>query len=140
MSTQNNEMILINDVMLNLDQFPVLSNNVILKESLEEMNNYKIGIVCIVDKNNKLIGVLTDGDIRRKLLKVQKPFSALLGDDAILYSERNPITIRPDDRLKDSVKIMGLKQIWDLPVTNESGVLVGLLHLHPAIKVLLNNK
>lgn len=140
MSTQNNEMILINDVMLNLDQFPVLSNNVILKESLEEMNNYKIGIVCIVDKNNKLIGVLTDGDIRRKLLKVQKPFSALLVDDAILYSERNPITIRPDDRLKDSVKIMGLKQIWDLPVTNESGVLVGLLHLHPAIKVLLNNK
>ena len=140
MSTQNNEMILINDVMLNLDQFPVLSNNVILKESLEEMNNYKLGIVCIVDKNNKLIGVLTDGDIRRKLLKVQKPFSALLVDDAILYSERNPITIRPDDKLKDSVKIMGLKQIWDLPVTNESGALVGLLHLHPAIKVLLNNK
>ena len=140
MSTHNNEMILINDVMLNLDQFPVLSNNVILKESLEEMNNYKLGIVCIVDKNNKLIGVLTDGDIRRKLLKVQKPFSALLVDDAILYSERNPITIRPDDKLKDSVKIMGLKQIWDLPVTNESGALVGLLHLHPAIKVLLNNK
>ena len=86
----------------------------------------------------KLLGVLTDGDLRRKLLKVQKPFSAFFIDDALEHSIRSPIIANPDQTLRFAVEKMEEKQVWDLPVVNTSGILVGLLHLHPAIKALLS--
>lgn len=138
MSTQQNKKIYVSDIMLSLDKFPVILEKVIFKEALEEMNHFRLGIACIIDENTKLIGVLTDGDIRRKLLKVQKPFSAFFIDDAITHSIKSPITTYSEDTLENSIKIMDEKQIWDLPVINKDGTLVGLLHLHPAVKALLN--
>ena len=137
MSTQKSSTILVKDVMMALDRVPVVAEDVILKEALEEMGRTRLGIACIVDSGNKLLGILTDGDIRRKLLTVQKPFSAFFVDDALEHSIRAPMTIKPYDTLVDAVDLMGRKQIWDLPVIDENGLLVGLLHLHPAIQTLL---
>jgi arabinose-5-phosphate isomerase len=136
MSTQNN--IEVKDVMLTLDEFPVIKDNTIFKEALEEMGPSDIGMVCIVDNNSRLLGVITDGDIRRKLLKVQKPFSAFFSDDALDHAVSSPTTITSNITLKEAVRTMGDKKIWDIPVTNKQGILVGLLHLHPAIQKLLN--
>ena len=139
MSIKKNNNMLVKDLMLLPDQFPVVNDTVILKEALEKMNKFQLGIACIIDNNKKLIGVLTDGDIRRKLLIVQKPFSAFLVDDVLIHSIQSPVTVLSEDSLVFSIKIMGEKQIWDLPVTNNEGILVGLLHLHPVVKSLLNN-
>ncbi len=136
MSTPKNKM-LVCDVMLSKDRVPVVQEEEILKEALEEMGRTRLGLVCIIDANHKLLGILTEGDIRRKLLKVQKPFSAFLVDDALEHSIRTPTTIRPDDTLEHVVDVMGQRQIWDLPVVNDGGVLLGLLHLHPAVQTLL---
>ncbi len=136
MSIQN-KLILVNDVMMPLERFPVIAETVIFKEALEEMGRINLGIACIVDAQSKLLGILTDGDIRRKLLKVQKPFSAFFVDDALVHSIRSPVTIQPDNTLTDAVKLMGEKQIWDLPVVDKQDSLVGLLHLHPAVIALL---
>jgi CBS domain-containing protein len=133
-----NHKILVQDVMMKPGEYPVISEQVILKEALEAMGMSRLGIVCIVDKNNSLIGLVTDGDIRRKLLAVQKPFSAFFVDDAIEHSIKSPKITRPDTSLIDAVEEMGKYQIWDLPVVDDKGTLVGLLHLHPAIKVLLD--
>jgi CBS domain-containing protein len=137
MSTPKNKAMLVSEVMIAYGRVPVVEENTILKEVLEEMSRARLGIVCIVNHNQKLLGILTDGDIRRKLLKVQKPFSAFLVDDALDYSIRTPTTIKPDDTLVHAVDLMGQKQIWDLPVVDDDDVLVGLLHLHPAVKSLL---
>ncbi|MFT5519457.1 MAG: CBS domain-containing protein [Enterobacterales bacterium] len=137
MSIQNNQALLVREVMLSLANTPVISEKVILKEALEEMSRSRIGIVCIIDEQAKLLGVLTDGDIRRKLLKVQKPFSAFFVDDALEHAIQSPTSIQPDDRLIDAIQLMGEKQIWDLPVTDSKGALQGLLHLHPAIQALM---
>jgi CBS domain-containing protein len=133
-----NHKILVQDVMMKPGEYPVISERVILKEALEAMGMSRLGIVCIVDKNNSLIGLVTDGDIRRKLLTVQKPFSAFFVDDAIEHSIKSPKITRPDTSLIHAVEEMGKYQIWDLPVVDDKGTLVGLLHLHPAIKVLLD--
>ena len=137
MSTRKNETMLVSDVMMPLDRIPVIGETVILKEALEEMGRSRLGIACIVGARNKLLGILTDGDFRRKLLKVQKPFSAFLVDDALIHAIRSPLTIQPNDTLIDAVALMGEKQIWDLPVVDDQGALVGLLHLHPAVQALL---
>lgn len=123
--------------MLPNNSFPVLGKKEIFKEALEAMGRAGLGIACIVDENDRLMAILTDGDIRRKLLKVQKPFSAFFVDDVLTHSIQSPITTTPDSTLLDAVMVMEEKRVWDLPVVNEKGVLVGLLHLHPAVKSLL---
>lgn len=137
MSIKNNNTIKVSEVMLPVDRIPSIQENVILKEALEEMGRSRLGIVCIVNLEQKLLGILTDGDIRRKLLKVQKPFSAFFVDDALDHAIREPLTIRPDDTLVHAVELMEQKQIWDLPVVREDGTLAGLLHLHRAVQALL---
>jgi CBS domain-containing protein len=129
----------VSDVMLPVGRFPVITPTVILKEALEEMGRSRLGIVCIVDDDRKLLGILTDGDIRRKLLKVQKPFSAFFVDDALDHAIKTPITTRPSVTLRDAVSVMGTRQVWDLPVVDDRGALVGLLHLHPAVQALLGD-
>ncbi len=128
---------LVRDVMIHVKDAPLVEEKEILKVALERMSQTHLGIICITDTANVLLGVLTDGDIRRKLLKIQKPFSALLGDDVLDHSIRDPITIEPDATLSEAVKLMGLKKIWDIPVVGNNGVLVGLLHLHPAVEALI---
>ncbi len=137
MFTQKNKTIRVSEVMMPLDRMAVIGEAVIMKEALEKMQQFHLGIACIVDDENNLLGILTDGDIRRKLLKIQKPFSALLVDDALEYAIRSPMTTQLDMTLEDAIVLMGDKKIWDLPVVNSQGMLVGLLHLHPAIQALL---
>tara|TARA_B000000460_G_C21308592_1_gene303351 strand:- start:183 stop:602 length:420 start_codon:yes stop_codon:yes gene_type:complete len=130
----------VKESMLNLNEFPVLNEKIILKEVLEEMSNFTLGIACIVDKNFKLIGIITDGDIRRKILKIQKPFSALLNDDISKHITKNPTTTSLDKNLIKALREMQKKKIWDLPVKNKKGKLIGLIHFHSIIKNLIRKK
>ena len=57
--------------MLPISKVPRVESDAILKDALEKMSMYKLGIACVVDKQNKFIGLITDGDIRRILLSVQ---------------------------------------------------------------------
>ena len=128
----------VKDVMISVGKFPIIKKTTILKEALTEMGEANLGLVCIVNENKELMGLITDGDLRRKLLKVQKPFSSFFVDDALIHAKKNPITCSPDDELKKIVNLMGEKQIWDLPVVDKNKKLVGLLHLHPAVKKLID--
>ena len=127
----------VKEVMMKMGEFPLIEKETILKEALIEMGKINLGLVCIVDQEKKLLGLMTDGDLRRKLLKYQKPISSFFIDDALNHAKLNPITCNPADDLKKAVKLMGDKQIWDLPVIDNENRLVGLLHLHPAIKKLI---
>lgn len=132
-----NTPVLNQDVMLPLDRFPIVHPKMYLKQVLEEMTRHTFGIACVVDDSGKLLGIFTDGDMRRLTLHQQKPWSALFIDDITEHSVQNPKTVTPEMTLKESVVIMEEKHIWDLPVVDTGGRLVGLLHLHQAIKHLL---
>ncbi len=136
MSTQKDKL-LVKDVQLNLDQFPIVSQNELVKETLDEMNNFHLGIACIVNKQNKLLGVMTDGDIRRTLLSSQKPISALFVDDALEYAAIEFKSVSEQTTLIEAVNLMAQYRIWDLPVVDSGEILKGLLHLHPAVDLLL---
>ena len=126
----------IKQVMIPPENFAQVNPSEFLKVALDKMNDSKLGIACVVE-NKLLKGIITDGDIRRKLLNVQKPFSALFSDYVIDHAITNPTTCKEDETLRSAVELMEKKQIWDLPVINDDGQLVGLLHLHAAIKHLL---
>lgn len=135
MSTLSNN-IVVERVMMVSEQFPSVASDAIVKVALEEMDFFRLGIVCIVGENSELLGVLTDGDIRRKLLSVQKPLPAFFIDDALIHAIADPITVSKNMSLHDAVALMEKNQVWDLPVVDNDR-LVGLLHLHHAMKVLL---
>lgn len=133
MSIPHIESAVVSDVALGLDAFPVLTPTDLLKTALEQMTAKRLGIVCIVDDNGVLRGVFTDGDIRRHLLSVQRPFSAFFADDVIDHAEHSPTTIQGDASLDDALELMRHSRIWDLPVIDSGNRLIGLLHLHPLV-------
>ena len=125
------------DVLIPPDSVPTVGPKTLFKKVLEEMTRRKLGIACVVGDDGRLLGIITDGDIRRRLLKDQKPFPALFADDALDHAVRNPLTVRPETSLVDAVLKMEERKVWDLPVVAADGGFAGLLHLHPAIKALL---
>jgi len=131
------ENILVKDIMLKMGEFPTVGENELFRESIEEMNKFGLGITCIVDSQNKLIGVLTDGDIRRLILRVQKPLAAIFVDEAYSFSTTRFTEMNENTFLSEAVIKMEKLKIWDLPVTDKDGVLKGLLHLHPALKFVM---
>ncbi|CAM8319301.1 CBS domain-containing protein [Candidatus Methylopumilus planktonicus] len=132
-----NHEIKVSQVMMSIEEFPCVEEQSLLKEVLEEMTQKSIGIVCIINAERKLLGVLTDGDLRRMILRIQKPFSAFFVDDALDHAAKSALVVKSSDSLEDAVKLMGIKRVWDLPVVDDDAKLVGLLHLHSAIDLLL---
>lgn len=131
------EKILVKEVMMKYGSFPIVNQKELLKETIIEMCDFGLGIACIVNSQKELKGVFTDGDIRRLILKVQKPMAALFVDDVQDYSTKKYSSVSPNTSLKEAILIMEKSNIWDLPVVDDNKKLKGLLHLHPALKKLL---
>ena len=116
--------------MLGLGKFPVLSEGDILKKALDEMTKFRLGIACIISKEGALLGILTDGDLRRLLLTHQDPLPALLVTPALKFGSSSPFSINFEMSTAEALRIMHDKQIWDLPVVKPGNILVGLIHRH----------
>ena len=126
----------VKEVMLQVDQITVVNENQYLKEALVMMTKFSVGIVCVVDNEYLLKGVMTDGDIRRMVLNDQKPLPSLFLDDTIDHSNTEFKFVKENDVIADALNIIDKNEIWDLPVTNNEGLLKGLIHLHPIVKKL----
>ena len=130
--------ITVGDVVRSIDTIPVSGPQTLTKEALESMTEHRLGVVCVVDGDGTLEGIFTDGDLRRMLLRDQKPLAAIFADDVENHMARKPTTVSPDTTLVDAVALMEDREVWDLPVVDGGNKLVGLLHLHPAVKALLD--
>ena len=129
----------INELIIPANKIPKVTSDVIFKEAIDAMNKFKLGIVCVVNNNNKLKGIFTDGDIRRRIIKIQKPFSALFVDNVLLHTNTNPLVVKQGSKINSCLKLMYSKKVWDLPVVNEKNNLIGLLHLHIILKKIIKN-
>ena len=139
MSIKNNIKIKVKDVMLPISKVPRVESDAILKDALEKMSMYKLGIACVVDRQNKFIGLITDGDIRRILLSVQKPLSALFMEDILDHISTSPTYVNPELSINEATKLIGEKSVWDLPVVSRDMSLLGLFHLHKALEYYLES-
>ena len=115
---------------LELANIPVINEHATLKKALDKMTEFRLGIALIVDEGNHLLGVLTDGDLRRLLLTRQNPLPALLVTPALEFGNRSPKFVQADLSTEEAKEIMSREEIWDLPVIDKSGTLIGLVHRH----------
>ena len=113
-----------------LSNLPLISKEDNLKKALDLMTEKRLGIALIIDFDKKLLGVLTDGDLRRLLLTRQDPLPALLVSPAITYGSKNPKSISVDTTIDLAREKMVAEEIWDLPVVSTDGVVLGLVHRH----------
>ncbi len=108
-------------------QVPRVSLEASMKEVLEEMSRKKLGMTCIVDNEERLVGVVTDGDLRRKIQKFGKSF---LDKRAQECMTPNPWTVNREDLATTALNIMEENKITSLIIKNKQGKIEGIIHLH----------
>ena len=116
----------VSEVMLSGDEVPKVTSATPLRKAIEELNKKNLGAVLIVDEvNSKLLGILTDGDIRRLVARTSDIDSQKLTD----IMTDTPKTIDEGLLAADALSIMQRHEITILPVVNKEGGLAGILHL-----------
>lgn len=100
-----------------------------LKEAIVEMTRKRLGVTAVVDNENNLIGIITDGDLRRMLEKTISIDTIRVAD----IMTGNPATIEPDKLAVEALDILRKKEITQLVVT-EKGKYLGIIHLHDLVR------
>ncbi|MBW1892503.1 MAG: KpsF/GutQ family sugar-phosphate isomerase [Deltaproteobacteria bacterium] len=114
------------DIMLTGKMIPSVHDGTLMKDALTKIDEYNLGVTLVVSKKNILSGIITDGDIRRFVLKEE----SILGHAVEDIMTKNPLNIHHDNPVYDALNIMAKHQITVLPVTDASGNVKGILHLH----------
>lgn len=101
---------------------------------VKTISKYSLGAVNVVDENQKLIGIITDGDLRRTIEKTAPENFSQLKAEQMMTS--NPTISAPEMLAYDALKLMENRprQISVLPVADENGICLGLLRLHDIVK------
>jgi arabinose-5-phosphate isomerase len=105
---------------------PIISSQAAIKEVIQRISEGKLGLVVIID-NNKIIGIITDGDIRRTMESREKDFFNLKAEDLMSI---HPKLIYDTDKLISASNIMSQHKINSLLVVNESNDLVGVVQVY----------
>lgn len=114
-------------------ELPLVTKDTTMQKALDMMTDKGFGCVGIIDEQGILLGMITDGDIRRHLA------DGFLDRSVLDIMTENPQTITPDTLVGAAVGIMNnvtgaFRKITVLFVTDESGKPVGLLHLHDCLR------
>lgn len=120
------------DVMAVRRQNPVIREDQTIQEALFTMTASKMGAVSVVNHNNKLVGIITDGDIRRSLESADT--SNILYNQAASVMTKNPKTITADQLAAKAVKLMESLEIKDLPVVDENQQPIGMVNIQDILK------
>lgn len=122
----------VGDLMSVGDENSVVTEKDSFEKAVEEMCRTSLGMVNVVDKDGKLVGLFTDGDLRRKLAEKVDIYNMNLKD----IITTTPVTIRKDMLAAEALRIMiqGEKKVSVAPVVDENNILLGSLCAKDIIK------
>lgn len=124
----------VSDVMRTSDRLAKVKSGTKVKDAVLAMTGARAGCVAVVDDNEKLLGIFTDGDLRRHLINTPDITEAPI--DSVMTAK--PITLKPDQLAIDILKIYEEKNIDDLVVVDDRNRLVGAVDIQdlPKLKIL----
>ena len=117
----------VSEVMHEGEEIPLATENDVMSHILVVMTQKSFGCTGIVDKDGKLVGVITDGDLRRHMQ------SGLLNMKATEIMTRSPMTTTPKTLAAEALKILNDKKRTNLFVV-DNGLPVGILHIHDLLR------
>lgn len=116
----------VSDLMRQDDQMPVVLENASVMDAVKEITKKRIGMTAIVDEDNKVKGIFTEGDLRRLIEKVGDIRSVPIAE----VMTANPTTIAPSALAAEAAKILTSTLRNQLLVVDEADHLIGALHVH----------
>lgn len=116
----------VKDVMLKGDSIPLVSGDTSMESALSVMDEKKLGVIFITDEAGHLGGIITDGDIRRLVVRKVAIHEKNLQDIMI----RQPKFVQPGMPVYEALNLMEIHQITVMPVIDDNGDISGALHLH----------
>jgi arabinose-5-phosphate isomerase len=120
----------VKDVMHGGAEVPKVSEAVPATAAILEITAKKLGMTTVTDAGGKLVGIITDGDLRR-FIQQGGDFAKVTAGD---LASRHPKTIAPDDLAAKAVERIERFSITTLVVTEGEGKIVGVIHLHDLLK------
>lgn len=121
----------VEDLMHRGDQVPLVNQDTPMKEALFEITSKRLGVTGVVDSQGKLVGVITDGDLRRALERHRDILDLKARD----LMTRDPKTITAEKLAAEAVAVMERYPITSLFVLkNGSRTPLGVIHLHDLVK------
>lgn len=112
--------------LMHTKNLPVTRDSAPLTEALAALNTGGFGLAALTDADGRLTGVLTDGDVRRMLCK--SGFDPVRPAAEVMT--RDPRSVTVTSSAAQVLDLMEARQITVLPVLDENGFLVGLVHVH----------
>lgn len=120
----------VQDLMHSGDELPTVSNKHTLPEVLSEMTSKGFGLTVVTSATNELLGIFTDGDLRRCVNAGVDLNQAKVID----VMTKSPRTVRADILAAEALRIMEENKITALVVEDDSGIAVGVLHMHDLLR------
>lgn len=117
----------VRDLMHTGDALPAVTAETPMSQVIYEMSRKKLGVTTVLDGNSRLIGIISDGDLRR-VLESRGPNALTLNAGDAMNPE--PRTIAPDELAARGLAIMEERRITSLVVTSGEHHALGILHLH----------
>ena len=118
------------DVMLSGDELPLINHDMLSKDVIKIISEKGIGITFVRNENNSVIGLITDGDIRRAIDKSNYFFDMIAED----FMSKDFISVSPDELASKCLKIMAEKKIGCLAVM-QGDDLVGVINQKDLVKL-----
>jgi arabinose-5-phosphate isomerase len=118
------------ELMISGDAVPKVKQTVPLRDAIIEMTTKRLGATCVVDDNDVLVGIITDGDLRRLLQKT----TDLTGVTAVSVMTKHPKTISQEMLAAVALQEMEAHKITQLIVVDENHHPVGMIHLHELVE------
>lgn len=115
----------VSDLMHSGDEMPVVAADTAMKDVIYEMSRKGLGLATVLDERGALLGVITDGDLRRLMERDSDPLSRSAGE----VMHRGGVCISADELATAALKKLEERRITSLMVCNGDGV-VGVLHVH----------
>ena len=117
------------------EELPKVSPNTPMNQVLYEISNKRLGLTTIVDENDTLLGIFTDGDLRR-LIDKQQGFDVNLAVSEVMI--QHPSTISQDARAVEALEKMNEKKINQFIVVDDANKVIGVISMHDLIQAGVN--
>jgi arabinose-5-phosphate isomerase len=107
-------------------QAPIVETSTVMRDVIYEMSKKGLGMTCVIDGQGRLVGIITDGDLRRHMADMSNILERTAGD----VMTRNPVTTPRVTLAAQALNIMEQRKITSIVVVDGADIVAGVVHLH----------
>jgi len=120
----------VDEIMHSGNEIPIVTQDCLLKQALLEISNKRLGMTTVVNQDQQLIGMFTDGDLRRTL-DMNYDINSVKMCDVMTHHCR---TLKPKTLAAKALQVMDENKITALPIVDENNIVLGIVHMHDLLE------